>query len=83
MAFSVALAVFRRMYGEVQQPGTVAPGHDKYDSGLRDRPADLKQTCALAGIPRAEYTLAYQASAGRCAVRPAPGPVGWPRLPAR
>ena len=37
-AFSVALAIFWRMRGEVQQPRTVAPGHDKYYSGLRDRP---------------------------------------------
>jgi hypothetical protein len=36
-AFSVALAIFWRMRGE-KQPRTVAPGHDKYDSGLRDRP---------------------------------------------
>jgi hypothetical protein len=36
-AFSVALASFWRMRGEVQQPGTVAPGHDKNDSGLRGR----------------------------------------------
>jgi hypothetical protein len=26
------------MRGEVQEPGTVAPGHNRYDSGLRDRP---------------------------------------------
>ena len=37
-AFSVALAIFWRMRGEVQQPRTVAPGHDKYYSGLRGRP---------------------------------------------
>ena len=28
-AFSVALAIFWRMRGEVKQPRTVAPGHDK------------------------------------------------------
>ena len=36
-AFSVALAIFWRMRGEVQQTRTVAPGHDKNDSGLRGR----------------------------------------------
>ncbi len=28
--------------GEVQQPRTVAPGHDKNNSRLRGRPADLE-----------------------------------------
>ena len=37
-AFSVALAIFRRLRGDVQQPRTVTPGHDQYYSGLRDRP---------------------------------------------
>ena len=41
-AFSVALAIFWRMRGEVQQPKTIAPGHDKNDSGLRGRPADFE-----------------------------------------
>jgi hypothetical protein len=31
------VAIFRRMRGEVQQPGTVVPGHDRYESILRDR----------------------------------------------
>ena len=41
-AFSVASAIFWRMRGEAQQPRTVAPGHDKNDSVLRGRPADLE-----------------------------------------
>jgi len=32
---SVTLAIWR-MHGEVRQPGTVGPGRDEYDSGLRD-----------------------------------------------
>ncbi len=36
-AFSVALAIFWRLRGELQQPGTVTPGHDAYNCGLRDR----------------------------------------------
>jgi hypothetical protein len=47
MAFSVALAIFWRIRGEVQQLGTVAPGHDKYDGGLRDRPAEVERSCKL------------------------------------
>src|SRR5207248_10106418 len=42
-AFSVALAIFWRMRGEVQRAGTAAPGHKKYGSGLRDRPAGLER----------------------------------------
>jgi hypothetical protein len=41
----LSLAIFWRMRGEVQQPRTVAPGHDENDSGLRGlggRPADLE-----------------------------------------
>jgi hypothetical protein len=34
-AFSVVLAILRRMHGEVQQPVTVALGHNGYESGLR------------------------------------------------
>jgi len=34
-AFSAALAIFWRMRGEVEQPGTVARSRDGYDSGLR------------------------------------------------
>ena len=41
-AFSVALAIFWRMRGEVQQPRTVASGHDRNDSGLRGGAADLE-----------------------------------------
>jgi hypothetical protein len=37
MGSSVALAVLWRMRGELQDPGTVARGHDRYNSGLRDR----------------------------------------------
>src|SRR5712691_12752264 len=37
-AFSVALAIFWRMHSEAQLLGTVAPGHDEYERGLRDRP---------------------------------------------
>ncbi len=32
------IAIFWRMRGEVQQYGTVAPGQEEYESGLRDRP---------------------------------------------
>jgi hypothetical protein len=39
MRFSVALAIFRRMHGEAQQPRTVAPGSERYESDLRDRPS--------------------------------------------
>ena len=37
--FSVALVIFWRMCGEVQQSGSVVPGRERYESGLRDRPA--------------------------------------------
>jgi hypothetical protein len=33
---SVTFAVWR-MHGGVRPPGTVGPGRDEYDSGLRDR----------------------------------------------
>ncbi len=50
------------MRGKVQLPGTVAPGHDEYESGLRDRPADLERSCALTPIAP-EYASAYQSAA--------------------
>ena len=37
VACRVGLAIFWRMRGEIHQHGTVAPGHDRYESGLRDR----------------------------------------------
>jgi hypothetical protein len=42
-AFSVALAIFWRMRGEVQRAGTVAPDHERYGSGLPDRPVGLER----------------------------------------
>ena len=33
----IAPLIFWRMRGEVEQPGTVAPVHDRHESGLRDR----------------------------------------------
>jgi hypothetical protein len=56
-AFSVALVVFWRMRGEVQQLGTAASGLDRYESGLRDRPTDLKRACTLTRIPRGEHVM--------------------------
>jgi len=38
------------MHGEVGQPGTVAPGHGRYESDLPDRPDDL-ESYRLASIP--------------------------------
>ena len=35
------------MRGEVQQSGTVLPGHGKYESGLRDRSADFEWSWTL------------------------------------
>ncbi len=46
------------MRGEVQQPGTVAPGHDEYESGLRDRSVDLDWTCTPTLYCNATYALA-------------------------
>ena len=42
-AFSVALAIFWRMRDEVQQTTTVAPGHDKNDSGRGVAPQTSKR----------------------------------------
>jgi hypothetical protein len=46
-AFSVAVTIFWRMRGEIQQAGSVASGHDRYESGLRTDPAveDHKRGC--------------------------------------
>ena len=41
-AFSVALVIFWRMRGEVQQPRAVAPDNDENDGGLRGLRADLE-----------------------------------------
>jgi hypothetical protein len=40
---SVASTIFWRIRGEFHRHGTVAPGQDKYGSGLRDRPIGLKR----------------------------------------
>jgi len=37
-ASSVALVFFWRIRGEVQRPGNIAPGRERYRSGLQDRP---------------------------------------------
>jgi len=44
--FSVASAIFWRMRGEVQIPGTIAAGRDGNESGLRDRRVGSALSCA-------------------------------------
>jgi hypothetical protein len=65
-AFSVALAVLRRMHGGVRLQGTVTPGHERYDSGLRDlwlcRAAMCSTRQREAGLPVAEASE----TAGAC-----------------
>src|SRR6202012_3584443 len=56
-AFSVSLAICWRVRGEVQLPRALAPGHDKCDSDLRDRPST-----PVAPYSRAEHTLAQQSA---------------------
>jgi hypothetical protein len=59
-------AIFWRIHGEVpSSPGTVAPGHDGYASGLRDRPADQELPCMLTTYSCAEHALACQPAAGK------------------
>ena len=48
------------MHGEVRQPGTLTPGHERYGSGLRDRSADLERVCTLITYSRAKHALARQ-----------------------
>ena len=62
-AFSVALAIFWRMRGEVQQLGTVAPGHDEYGneygSGLRDRSANFQPPLPARPLAAARNSLRF------------------------
>ena len=48
------------MRGEIQRPGNIAPGRERYRSGLRDRSADLERDCTLTQYSRAEHAMAYQ-----------------------
>jgi hypothetical protein len=50
--FSVRVGTFWLMRDEVQQSGTVFPGHGEYDSGLRDRSADFEWSWTLVRIVR-------------------------------
>jgi hypothetical protein len=55
--------IFWRMRGKVPAAGHIAAGRDRYDSGLRDRPADREWSCMLTPYYRAEDALAYQSAA--------------------
>ena len=46
------------MHGEVQLPGTLAPGPDKYESGLRHRSADFERSWKLTSIAASAAPLA-------------------------
>ena len=63
---SVALAIFWRMRGEVQQSGTVAPGRERYGSGLRDRSADFERSWMLTSIPASAAPLAASWQSAFC-----------------
>lgn len=52
---SVASTIFWRIRGEFHRHGTVAPGQDKYGSGLRDRPPRASRTLTLVSSRRAHY----------------------------
>src|SRR6266700_5477786 len=67
-AFSVALAIFWRMRGEVQRAGTIAPGHERHGSGLRDRPPLAWGNCEL-GVGGARLAV------GALAVQPMTAPL--------
>jgi hypothetical protein len=72
MVFYVALAIFWRMRGEVQQSGSVVPGRERYGSGLRDRSANFQRSWKLTSIAALAALLA--ASPQSASARAAPDP---------
>jgi hypothetical protein len=56
MVPSVAL----RMRGEFQRSGTIAPGRERYKSGLRDRSADFRRFWKLISIAELAAPLAVE-----------------------
>ena len=69
---SVALVIFWRIHGEVQQSGLVTPGHDRYGSGLRDRSTDFERSWKLTSIAASEMPLtgSWQSAFCICGFRP-------------
>ena len=58
-----------RMRGEVQQLGTVAPGHDRHESGLRDpRRTGLGVRCTVACLSRAPVLIHAVGRVSACKV---------------
>jgi hypothetical protein len=64
-ASSVVVVIFWRMRGEVQRPQLVAPGYDRYGSGLRDRPANLERSWTPTPYCEAGRTSVTSARPGR------------------
>ena len=65
-ALCLGAPIFWRIHGEVpSSPGTIAPGHDGYAGGLRDRPADQELPCMLTTYSCAEHALACQPAVGK------------------
>jgi hypothetical protein len=66
-ASSVALLIFWRMRGEVQRSETIAPGRDRYESGLRERPTNFE---------RASVPSSWRRCGADCTAWPTEVPVG-------
>ena len=62
-ASSVVVVIFWLIRGEVQRPGLVAPGYDRYGSGLRDRSVRRPGADGVRPLGRSVCTVGFPRTA--------------------